>query len=348
MQDQISLPESIESEEALDEILSRPRPVLVEMIARVRSPLVVLGASGKMGPSLALLARRAARAARSDLKVVAVARFSDPAQRDWLENHGVETHAADLLDRSSVDALPDAGDIIYMAGRKFGTADSPELTWAMNTLPPEYVMSRYRGSRVVAMSTGCVYPLVAAESNGSREEDPLEPLGEYSNACVARERVFEYCSRRYRIPVALIRLNYALDLRYGVLVDIATRVYRGEPVDLSMGFLNCIWQGDANEMIIRSIEAAAVPPVALNLTGAEKVSVRAIASRFAELFGKPASFTGVEAGTALLSDASRTLERFGPPAVSLDRVVGWTAGWIAREGRLLGKPTHYEVSDGRY
>ena len=344
----MTLPESFESEEALDEILTRPRPVLVEMIRRVKSPLVVLGASGKMGPSLAVLARRAAEAAGVNLDVVAVARFSDAAAREWLQSHGVTTVAADLLDRRSLDALPDAGDLIYMAGRKFGTAENPELTWAMNTLPPEYVSSRYRGCRIVALSTGCVYPLVRSDSAGSREEDPLEPLGEYSNACVARERVFEYCSRRYQSPVALIRLNYALDLRYGVLVDIGTKVFHGEPVDLSMGYFNGIWQGDANEMIIRSIEAADIPAVALNLTGAEKASVREVATRFGELFERDPNLVGSESDMALLNDASRTIDRFGTPAVELATVIRWTAGWIARHGRLLGKPTHFEVSDGRY
>jgi nucleoside-diphosphate-sugar epimerase len=344
----MNLPETIDSEDALDELMTRPGAPLIEMISRVHSPLLVLGASGKMGPSLAVRAKRAAQIAGVDLDVIAVARFSDPAARQWLDDRGITTVAADLLDRNAVDALPDAGDVIYMAGRKFGTADDPDLTWAMNTLPPEYVVRRYEGKRIVAMSTGCVYPLIPVGAKGSKEEDPLEPLGEYSNACVARERVFEYCSKRFSTPVALIRLNYALDLRYGVLVDIGTKVFRGEPVDLTIGWLNCIWQGDANEFVIRALEAATVPATAINLTGAETLSVREIAERFGKLMGRPVTFTGVESDRALLNDASRALERFGPPAVDIDHVMTWTADWIVRQGRLLGKPTHFEVSDGRY
>ena len=341
-------PDTIETEDKLDEVLTRPRPVLVDMIRRVRGPLVVLGASGKMGPTLAVLARRAAVEAGIDLDVIAVARFTDPAARDWLEQRDVTTVACDLLDRAAVDRLPDAGDVIYMAGRKFGTADNPELTWAMNVLPPEYVVERYSGSRIAAMSTGCVYPLVPVVSGGSREQDALEPLGEYANACVARERVFEYCSQRFQTPVVQIRLNYALDLRYGVLVDIATRVYNRQPVDLTMGYLNCIWQGDANEMIIRSLELADLPPVALNITGPETLAVRDVALRFGEIFGREPEISGTEGEMALLNDASTALARFGPPATSLDTVMRWTAEWIQRNGRLLGKPTHFEVTDGRY
>src|SRR5262245_15060570 len=290
-------PDLLRSEEELDEVLTRPGPALTEFIRAVPGPLLVLGAGGKMGPTLAVLAARAAGAANVPLEVVAVSRFTDAQARRWLEDRGVRTLAADLLDRDAVFGLPDAGSVIYLVGLKFGTSRQPELTWAVNTLVPAHVAERYRQARVVALSTGNVYPLVPVAGGGSVEADPLTPAGEYAHAAVARERIFTFCAQRHGTPVVLVRLNYAVELRYGVLVDVATRVYSGQPVDVTTGHLNCIWQGDANDMILRCLALAESPPAALNLTGPAVLSVRELALRFGELFGRPVRLTGSEAGT---------------------------------------------------
>lgn len=336
------------TEPELDHAMTEPTAPLVEFITSVRSPLLVLGGSGKMGPSLAAMAKRAAALAGVELRVIALSRFSDQAARRWLEERGVETLACDLLDPAHVAALPDADDIIYMAGRKFGTTDNPALTWAMNMLPPEYVCRRFPSARVVALSTGCVYPLIPVEQGGSREEDPLTPIGEYSNACVARERVFEYLATTTGTRVCLIRLNYALDLRYGVLVDIALKVLSGAPIDLTVGYLNAIWQRDANAMIIRALSLAQSPAFPLNLTGPEMLSVRAVAQRFGELFRREPIFAGTESPVALLNDSGKAHQLLGLPETSIEQVIRWTANWLEHQGRVLGKPTHYEVADGRY
>ncbi|MBL7988468.1 MAG: NAD(P)-dependent oxidoreductase [Chlorobi bacterium] len=336
------------TEPELDHAMTEPTAPLVEFITSVRSPLLVLGGSGKMGPSLAAMAKRAAALAGVELRVIALSRFSDQAARRWLEERGVETLACDLLDPAHVAALPDADDIIYMAGRKFGTTDNPALTWAMNMLPPEYVCRRFPNARVVALSTGCVYPLIPVEQGGSREEDPLTPIGEYSNACVARERVFEYLATTTGTRVCLIRLNYALDLRYGVLVDIALKVLSGAPIDLTVGYLNAIWQRDANAMIIRALSLAQSPAFPLNLTGPETLSVRAVAQRFGELFRREPIFAGTESPVALLNDSGKAHQLLGLPETSIEQVIRWTANWLEHQGRVLGKPTHYEVADGRY
>lgn len=336
------------TEPELDHAMTEPTAPLVEFITSVRSPLLVLGGSGKMGPSLAAMAKRAAALAGVELRVIALSRFSDQTARRWLEERGVETLACDLLDPAHVAALPDADDIIYMAGRKFGTTDNPALTWAMNMLPPEYVCRRFPNARVVALSTGCVYPLIPVEQGGSREEDPLTPIGEYSNACVARERVFEYLATTTGTRVCLIRLNYALDLRYGVLVDIALKVLSGAPIDLTVGYLNAIWQRDANAMIIRALSLAQSPAFPLNLTGPETLSVRAVAQRFGELFRREPIFAGTESPVALLNDSGKAHQLLGLPETSIEQVIRWTANWLEHQGRVLGKPTHYEVADGRY
>lgn len=342
------IPERIDTEAELDDVMTTPSVELMRSIAELRSPLVVLGGSGKMGPSLAALARRAALAAGTDLEVIAVARFSDDAARRWLHARGIGTIPCDLLDRAAVMRLPASNNVVYMAGRKFGTQDNPGLTWAMNALPPAWVAERYAGGRIVALSTGCVYPLVPVAQGGSREQDELTPVGEYANACVARERVFEYVASRYGVDVVQIRLNYALDLRYGVFVDIGSRVAAGQPVDLAMGWFNAIWQRDANDMILRAFGCAGSPQRALNLTSRAVLSVRTIAERFGALMGRPVTFTGVEAETALLSDPSQALQILGEPPTPLDTVLQWTAAWLTRGGRTLGRPTHFEVADGRY
>jgi nucleoside-diphosphate-sugar epimerase len=346
--EQSSAPELIGTEDQLDHVLTQPRRVLIDSMRQFSSPLVVLGAGGKMGPSLAVLARRAAEAAQHGLKVIAVSRFSDAASRDWLEARGVDTISADLLNRAAVERLPDSANVVYLVGLKFGTAQNPSLTWAANTLVPAAIAERYSKARVVALSTGNVYPLVPVASGGAVETHPLTPLGEYANAAVARERIFEYLAARDGTRVVLLRLNYALELRYGVLVDLARKVMAEQPIDLTTGYCNVIWQGDANEMILRALAFAATPPNVFNLTSPEMFSVQEIALELARLLQRPATFTGAAAGTALLSNSSRLCALLGVPATPLQTVVRWTAHWVKNNGRFLGKPTRFEVRDGRY
>jgi dTDP-4-dehydrorhamnose reductase len=339
---------AIDTEEALDDHLTTPRPELIAFVQTLRSPLVVLGAGGKMGPTLAVLARRAAQAAGHPLDVLAVSRFTDDGPRRWLETRGVRTMRLDLLQRDEVARLPEASHVIYLVGCKFGTKQNPSRTWAINTLVPAYVAERYPRAALVALSTGNVYPLVPAPGPGSQETDRLTPLGEYANAAVARERVFEHFSERNGTALALIRLNYAVELRYGVLVDIARKVFAGEPVDVTMGSFNCIWQGDANDMILRSLAHVQSAPRVLNLTGRECLSVREVALRFGELLGRPVQIAGTEAGTALLSNPSQACALLGAPPTPLDQVLRWTADWLKHGGRLYDKPTHFETRDGQY
>lgn len=334
---------------ALEERLSRPDAALSRALPEIEGDFLILGAGGKMGPSLARMLRRGLESCgESGRRVLAAARFSDEAARTLLEAAGVETLRCDLTDRAQVAALPEVRNIIYMAGQKFGSSAAPEATWGMNCYVPVLVSERFRDARMVIFSTGCVYPLVPVASGGSREEDALEPPGEYAASCVGRERLFSYFSLQYGTPMLLFRLNYAVDLRYGVLVDIAQKVLAGSPVDVTMGHVNVIWQGDACSYAIRSLQYASSPPLALNATGPETISVRSVAHRFAELFGCQAQITGREAETALLADASRCHDLLGYPEVSLNRLIFWVAEWLRRGGRTLGKPTHFEVRDGAF
>jgi nucleoside-diphosphate-sugar epimerase len=301
-----------------------------------------------MGPTLARMARRALDDARRADRVIAVSRFSTPDAAHALRTAGVETVACDLLDRDAVRALPQAPNVIFLAGQKFGTAGAPALTWALNTLVPAIVAERYTGARIVALSTGNVYPLVPASSAGAREDLPPAPVGEYAASCLGRERLFENWSARTGTPVAIVRLNYAVELRYGVLVDIARKVQRGEPVDVTMGRVNVIWQGDACARILQCLPIASTPPLVLNVTGPESLSVRSIAQGLGTLLGRPPVLTGTEAPDALLSDASASVARFGPPAVSVGQMMAWIADWLARGGRTLDKPTHFEEREGRF
>ncbi len=342
------LPDSIRTEEELIEVMTRPGPMLVEFMKTIHSPLVILGAGGKMGATLALLAQRAAQAGGTSMEIVAVSRFTDDYAREFLESRGVSTISADLLDRTVYASLPDTVNVIFMVGLKFGTTRNPYLTWATNTLIPAYTAERYSRARIAALSTGNVYPLTPVNGGGSKETDPLTPLGEYANACVARERLFEYFSAANSTPIVLLRLSFALDLRYGVLVDIAQKVYRGEPVDISMAQLNCIWQGDANEMILRALSLAAVPALPLNLVQSHHYKVYDLAMRFGELMGKAVSFVGVERDTAFLSDNARLRASLGESPTPIELVMKWTADWVASGGHLLNKPTHFEVGDGGY
>ena len=349
-----SLPELIENESRLDELLITPSKELVEFAGRLKGPVVILGAGGKMGPTLAVRLQRAIDQAGADrdsptqAKTVAVSRFSDPASRTWLEERGVETIAADSMRRDDLQTLPDSKNIIYLIGNKFGTSDNPSLTWAINTIAPACAMERYPDSRFVALSTGNVYPLSSTDGGGSVETDALQPVGEYAYAAIGRERIFDYYSRTQQTPVAMIRLNYATDLRYGVLTDLATRVLSGEPIDVTQGYFNCIWQGDANDLIIRSLAYAESPSNPINLTSVETFSVREVAQTFGELMNRSVEIVGQESDTALLNNASKCFDLLGKPATPMDRVIRWIAHWVQTGNPLLGKPTHFEVRDGAF
>jgi nucleoside-diphosphate-sugar epimerase len=338
----------IETEEQLDDVLTRPSARLIEFIKSVSSPLLLLGAGGKMGPTLAALARRAAEEAKHPLEVIAVSRFSDPQAREWVEKRGVRATSCDLFNARDIEKLPDATSVIYLVGLKFGTAKNPSATWAANTIIPTRVAERFAKSRIVALSTGNVYPLSEVKRGGSVETDSLTPVGEYANAAVARERIFEFHSRNQEIPIALLRLFYAVELRYGVLVDIAQKVHRGEPIDLANGYFNCIWQGDANDMVLRALSLCATPPSPWNLCHPEVFSARDIATRLGQLLDRVPKFTGSESSTALLGNSSPLCAQLGSPAMSADQMLPWIAGWVKRGGRNLNRPTHFEVRDGKY
>lgn len=342
------LPQQLSGVGELEDALTRPSAALVESVRGLPSPVVVLGAGGKMGPTLAVLAKRAAEQAQVPLEVIAVSRFSNPTSKLWLESRGVRTHSADLLSAKEVEQLPNAGSVIYLVGVKFGTRDAPSLTWAANTLVPAAVCQRYPDLPMVALSTGNVYPMVSVSSGGARENHPLTPLGEYANSAVARERIFEYASQRWGNRLVLVRLNYAVELRYGVLLDLATQIERGDSIDLTTGFFNCIWQGDANEMILRMVPYATRPPTVFNLTGLETLSVREIAMRLGQKLGKPVRFVNQESDHALLSHAHALVEKLGSQYLGVERLLDWTADWIRKGGVTLGKPTHFEVRDGQY
>ena len=335
-------------DDELEERLSRPSPEVIDALRRAPGDVIVLGAGGKMGPSLSAMLRRAADALGDGRSVMAVSRFSSPDVAERLERYGIRVVRAELGDRAAIARLPDAANVIYMAGQKFGTRDLPSLTWAVNTLIPAMVAERYAASRIVAFSTGNVYPLTPATGRGSREGDALTPMGEYANSCVGRERVLEHVSRTHGTPIAIIRLNYAVDLRYGVLVDIAHRVLSGQPVRVDMGFVNVIWQGDANAQSIRALTSAGSPPVAINVTGPDRLSVREAAQRLGDLLGATPILEGAEAPDALLSDTTFAQSLFGPPTISTDVLLQWVASWVAHGGTRLGKPTKFEVRDGRF
>lgn len=342
------LPERILDEPQLDRILSEPSAGMVRFIRTVSSPLVILGAGGKMGLTVASMARRAADVAGHPLEVVAASRFADPEARRRFHDQGIRTESVDLLHPDRLQRLPDAANVISLVGLKFGTTQDPALTWAVNTLAPLNGVNRYPDARWVALSTGNVYPPVPVTRGGATESDSLTPLGEYANAAVARERLFEFASRSRPTRLVVLRLNYAVELRYGVLVDIALRIARGEPVEVSNGWFNCIWQGDAADRILRSLDLAEHPPTTLNLCHGAILSVRKVAAELAQLLNRPVAFTGQESETALLSDPSRMDSHFGPPPTPITDVMRCVAHWITAGGRVLNRPTRFEVRDGRY
>ena len=332
----------------LEAALSRPPPWLIERMAELDGDMLVLGAAGKMGPTLTTMAKRASDEAGASRRIIAVSRFSRPTARAALEAVGVETIAGDLLDERFVASLPDAPLVVFMAGMKFGASGREARTWAMNAYVPALVSRRFTDSRIAVFSTGNVYGTTPVTSGGSREGDAVRPIGEYAMSCLGRERIFEHFSREHGTPVSIIRLNYACEMRYGVIVDLARKILAGEPIDLTMGYVNAIWQADANAMALGALAHAASPPFVVNLTGPERLRVREVARRLAEWMDKPVRFVGDEAPDALLSDASRAFELFGPPAVNAAPLIAWTANWIARGGQTLDKPTKFEIRDGRF
>lgn len=344
----IPSPPSITSVDQLEDLLSAPTPEVAQALSRVEGDLIVLGVGGKMGPTLARMARRASDEAGVRRRVIGVSRFSQPGLEERLRQHGVETIRCDLLDQSQLDSLPDAPLVIGMTGMKFGATGQAALTWAMNSYLPGMICQKFRRSRIVAFSTGNVYPLAPVAQGGSLETDPLDPVGDYAMSALGRERIYEHFSRSLEIPMALLRLNYAAELRYGVLVDLAGQIWRQEPIDLGMGHFNTLWQADANAIALRALEYVDTPPWVLNVAGPEILSVRRVCQALAEQLGRQATFRGVESADALLSNAQLCHQRFGYPTVSARQLVEWVAEWVRMGGESLNKPTHFEARDGKF
>ena len=339
-----TLPNTIPDVAALDELLCRPSHALIDDLSKVDGDIMILGVAGKMGPTLAGLAK----AALPDRRIVGVARFSEASAKAWLEARGIETLSCDLLDEAAIRRLPKASNVIFMAGRKFGAEGDLSLTWAMNAHVPALVAQAFAGSRIVAFSTGCVYPFVPVSGKGADETVPPNPPGEYAQSCVGRERMFEYFSRKFKTPGRLFRLNYAIDMRYGVLHDIATKIVRDQPIDVSLGHVNFIWQGDASAQALRCLAYCDTPTSPINVSGPEILAVRDLAARLGARLGRKPIIVGKEEPTAWLTDTSQAVSLFGRPIVDSEKLIDWTADWIARSMPSLGKPTKYEVRDGRY
>jgi nucleoside-diphosphate-sugar epimerase len=343
MQTQTALPEKITSTAQLEDLLSTPSDSLVRMMKRLPGDLMILGAGGKVGPTLAMMAKRAIEAAGVKKKIVAVDVFPLPA----LAKLGVETITCDMLDLDAVSRLPKVENVVYMVGRKFGSTGAEHLTWAINVVVPYHVARTFTKSRIAAFSTGCVYPVMDLRSGGATEAVPANPVGEYAMSCLGRERMFDIFTEKGE-KVVHVRLNYAVELRYGVLMDIATNVHQGKPVDVTTGYANVIWQGDACNQVLQSLELASSPAAILNVTGPETFSVREVAKTFGRLLGKEPVFTGQENGLGYLNNAMRANSLFGNPSVPLGRILEWIAHWVKIGGESSGKPTHFETQDGKY
>ncbi|MXY26551.1 NAD-dependent epimerase/dehydratase [Candidatus Poribacteria bacterium] len=338
----------MKTESQLESYLSKPTDEVIAALAALEGDILILGVGGKMGPTLAKQAKRAIDAAGITKRVIGVSRFSTSGVQENLQAAGIETIAADLLSENSLQNLPNIENVILMAGRKFGSIGNESLTWAMNGYMPGRVADKFRNSRLVIFSTGNVYPLTPVSYGGATENSPIAPIGEYAQSCLSRERVCTHFSSQFGTPMVILRLNYAIDLRYGILLDIAEKVYAEEPISLEMGNVNIIWQGDANAVALRAFAHCQSPPLILNVTGPETVSVRYLASCFGTLFSKSLRFDGEEAETALLSNASQCHQRFGYPRVSLGQMIEWVSEWVRIGGTTLHKPTHFEVRDGKF
>ncbi|MHC4496167.1 MAG: NAD-dependent epimerase/dehydratase family protein [Planctomycetota bacterium] len=331
-------------ESGLEDILSEPTDSTRNALANLSGDVVVLGAGGKMGPTLAMMLRKAS----SNRSIYAVSRFSNKAARTGIERTGIKTVEADLLDESQYSRLPDVENVFFLAGMKFGASGNQPLTWAMNSFVPTLAARHYKDSRIVAFSTGNVYPLVDINSGGASEETGPGPIGEYAQSCLGRERMFEYFSQLHGTPITIVRLNYANEPRYGIIVDLATKILNGDPIDLSMGAVNLIWQRDANDYIIRAIALAKSPPAILNVAGPDIVAVRRLVEQIAGILGKEPKFVSRQTETALLSDASYCLSEFGPPLTTLDQMVSMIVEWVASGKKTLNKPTKYDIRDGKF
>ncbi len=336
------------TEEKLDQLLTTPSDALVEDIKKIKGDIMVLGAGGKMGPTLCVLAKNAIQKAGIEKRVIAVSRFTDPIATELLHKQGVETISCDLLDVEKLRELPEVENIIYMAGKKFGTDGNEWQTWAMNATLPAFVVEKFKKSNMVVFSSGNIYPIVPLSSGGCSETDKIGPIGEYTMSCLARERAFEYAANHYGANVFIYRLNFAVDLRYGVLYDMAEKIMSGTPIDITTPVLNCIWQGSANEIAIRGLLHASAPAKIMNVTGPETVSIKKAATMLAGYLGKEAIFEGEPGNDAYLNDASEAMEIFGYPSVSIRTLIRWQAEWILDGGRSLGKPTHFEERKGSY
>src|SRR3954453_7973305 len=339
-----TLPETIADTDALDELLCRPTQALIDDLEKVDGDILILGVAGKMGPTLAGLAK----AASPGRRVIGVARFSEPGVKEWLRARGLETINCDLLDEAALRALPQAPNVIFMAGRKFGAEGDLALTWVMNSYVPALVAQAFCRSRIVAFSTGCVYPFVPVDGKGADESVAPDPPGEYAQSCVGRERMFEYFSKKYATPGKLFRLNYAIDMRYGVLHDIATKVLQGKPIDVSLGHVNFIWQGDASSMALRCLAHCETPTSPINVSGHEILEVRDLAAKLGTRLDREPVIVGTEQPTAWLTDTSEATRLFGLPVVDTDRLIKWTSDWVGRAMPSLNKPPKYEGRDGRY
>lgn len=339
---------SIPDIETLEDLLSTPTEQVIETLRHLTGDILVLGAAGKMGPTLTRMAKRASQLAGTPRRVIAASRFSEPEAETTLQAQGIETIRCDLLNDAELEALPSAPLVIYMAGRKFGSTGNEALTWAMNTWLPGRVAQRFVQSRIVAFSTGNIYGLTPVSRGGSVETDLPNPQGEYAMSCLGRERIFEHFSQTQQTPLTIVRLNYAVELRYGVLLDIGKKVWNEETIDLSMGYVNVIWQGDANATSLCALKIADSPPALLNVAGEGILRLRDVAEGFASRFGKPVHFVGEEAQDALLNNATKSHALFGVPPTSVSQMIGWIADWIRRGGASLHKPTHFEVRDGKF